>query len=81
MTSIKLPSPVPPSVSPIPSYARSRLSRQIHPPRKADEDVVAVSVEPEVEEDADDETLYCFCHKQSHGDVSGKQQLRPYIYG
>ncbi|TFK65676.1 hypothetical protein BDN72DRAFT_800890 [Pluteus cervinus] len=66
--------------------ARSRLSRQVHPPAHTVSDMDAegeeeeepeVEAEPgEVEEgeeagedDAEDESLYCFCQKQSYGDM------------
>jgi chromatin modification-related protein YNG2 len=49
---------------------KSRLSRQVHPPpeySKSDADEEGGDME---EEENEDETLYCFCQKQSYGDVS-----------
>ena len=47
---------------------KSRLSRQIRPPVE-DIDMDADGDE-DAEEENEDETLYCFCQKQSYGDVS-----------
>ncbi|KAJ7630512.1 hypothetical protein FB45DRAFT_990520 [Roridomyces roridus] len=79
-TSIKLSAPVasptPPrrSASPLTSataatnthsssHKRSRLSRQIHP--REDE----MDAEGEEDGEGEDENLYCFCQKQSYGDM------------
>ncbi|KAJ7655209.1 hypothetical protein DFH06DRAFT_1201912 [Mycena polygramma] len=77
-TSIKLapvaaPSPPRRSASPLTSatvsnshssHKRSRLSRQIHPREDADMDA-----EGEEDGEGEDENLYCFCQKQSYGDM------------
>ena len=47
---------------------KSRLSRQIRPPAE-DLDMDADG-DDDAEEEIEDETLYCFCQKQSYGDVS-----------
>jgi chromatin modification-related protein YNG2 len=47
---------------------KSRLSRQIRPPAE-DLDMDADG-DDDAEEEVEDETLYCFCQKQSYGDVS-----------
>ena len=47
---------------------KSRLSRQIRPPIE-DIDMDADG-DDDAEEENEDETLYCFCQKQSYGDVS-----------
>ena len=47
---------------------KSRLSRQIRPPVE-DLDMDADG-DDDAEEENEDETLYCFCQKQSYGDVS-----------
>ncbi|KAF9053321.1 hypothetical protein BJ165DRAFT_1413483 [Panaeolus papilionaceus] len=47
---------------------KSRLSKQIHPPVQ-DVESDAEPDEGVVEEEAEDETLYCFCQKQSYGDM------------
>ena len=47
---------------------KSRLSRQIRPPAE-DLDMDADG-DDDAEEENEDETLYCFCQKQSYGDVS-----------
>ncbi|PPQ67591.1 hypothetical protein CVT25_012085 [Psilocybe cyanescens] len=77
-TSIKLPSPAPVT---IPQHStttsRSRLSRQTQAARvqqQEEEDPDAdAEGEEDLEGDADEEdlTLYCFCHKQSYGDMIG----------
>ena len=46
---------------------KSRLSRQIRPPEDLDMDADG---DDDAEEEIEDETLYCFCQKQSYGDVS-----------
>ncbi|KAF8213505.1 hypothetical protein K438DRAFT_1956883 [Mycena galopus ATCC 62051] len=46
------------------SHKRSRLSRQIHPREEMD-----VDAEGEEEGEGEDENLYCFCQKQSYGDM------------
>ena len=48
---------------------KSRLSRQIRPPVAEDLDMDAEG-DDDAEEELEDETLYCFCQKQSYGDVS-----------
>lgn len=52
-------------------HQRSRLSRQIHPPaRDEDEDMDAEGDEELDGDDADgDDRLYCYCQKQSYGDM------------
>lgn len=52
------------------THQRSRLSRQIHPREDVDMDAEGDEDAEGEEGDADDETLYCFCQKQSYGDVS-----------
>ncbi|KAJ3915330.1 hypothetical protein F5877DRAFT_48780 [Lentinula edodes] len=56
----------------------SRLSRQIHPPPPADDDIEMGDEDAEGEddvdeaddgEDADDDKLYCFCQRSSYGDM------------
>jgi chromatin modification-related protein YNG2 len=47
---------------------KSRLSRQIRP-LVEDLDMDADG-DDDAEEEIEDETLYCFCQKQSYGDVS-----------
>lgn len=76
-TSIKLPSPAPISIShQSASHSRSRLSRQSHTTRaqiqeEEDLDADAEGEDDVAEEDGEEDlTLYCFCHKQSYGDVS-----------
>ena len=76
-TSIKLPSPAPmPTAHQTATSTRSRLSRQSHAVRAQqheEEDLDAdADGDEEVEGDdaEDDLTLYCFCNKQSYGDVS-----------
>ena len=76
-TSIKLPSTTGTG------YARSRLSRQIHPVRSAleeegdadaegeEEDAEGEEVEEGDGEEGDDQQIYCFCQKLSYGEVSG----------
>ncbi|KAJ6519426.1 hypothetical protein C8R45DRAFT_951445 [Mycena sanguinolenta] len=79
-TSIKLAPVIPPtpprrSASPLTtsvaanahssSHKRSRLSRQIHPSREE----MDVDAEGEEEAEGEDENLYCFCQKQSYGDM------------
>jgi chromatin modification-related protein YNG2 len=65
----------PASVTPAHGYTqqKSRLSRQVHPPVEEDEDDMDVDGEGDEDEgeveDDNDETLYCFCRKQSYGDV------------
>ncbi|KAF9534597.1 hypothetical protein CPB83DRAFT_842582 [Crepidotus variabilis] len=76
-TSIKLPSPAPSIVpqSSTSTVSRSRLSRLARMQMDEEE----VEPEPDAEgdeefegEDAEeDSTLYCFCHKQSYGDMIG----------
>ncbi|KAG2019650.1 hypothetical protein CC2G_005069 [Coprinopsis cinerea AmutBmut pab1-1] len=55
------------------SHQRSRLSRQVHPPvQDEDEDMDAEGDEDVGEEGDDgdgDDRLYCYCQKQSYGDV------------
>ena len=77
-TSIKLTNGTPGSSTPTSTNThnaqhRSRLSRQIHPPRPADDDDIDMDAEGEDDLDGDgeveDERLYCFCQKQSYGDV------------
>ena len=75
-TSIKLPSTTGTG------YARSRLSRQIHPVRSAleeegdadaegeEEDAEGEEVEEGDGEEGDDQQIYCFCQKLSYGEVS-----------
>ncbi|KAJ7462786.1 hypothetical protein B0H11DRAFT_2054324 [Mycena galericulata] len=46
------------------SHKRSRLSRQIHPRGDVDMDADA-----EEDGEGEDENLYCFCQKQSYGDM------------
>ncbi|KAJ6626837.1 hypothetical protein B0H10DRAFT_1996778 [Mycena sp. CBHHK59/15] len=46
------------------SHKRSRLSRQIHPREDVDMDG-----EGEEDGEGEDENLYCFCQKQSYGDM------------
>ncbi|KAJ7042650.1 hypothetical protein C8F04DRAFT_1252067 [Mycena alexandri] len=46
------------------SHKRSRLSRQIHPREDVDMDA-----EGEEDGEGEDENLYCFCQKQSYGDM------------
>ncbi|KAF8177230.1 hypothetical protein BJ912DRAFT_1033443 [Pholiota molesta] len=50
---------------------KSRLSRQVHPPtEEEDNDMDADGDEDGNEEDDnEDESLYCFCRKQSYGDM------------
>ncbi|KAF7340012.1 hypothetical protein MVEN_01918900 [Mycena venus] len=45
------------------SHKRSRLSRQIHPQE------LDMDAEGEEEGEGEDENLYCFCQKQSYGDM------------
>ena len=47
---------------------KSRLSRQIRPP--AEDIDMDADGDDDAEEEIEDETLYCFCQKQSYGDVS-----------
>jgi chromatin modification-related protein YNG2 len=76
-TSIKLPSPAPAQSVGVggAGYARSRLSRQIHPPRAVDDGGDAEGEEEEGEEeegegdDVEDKQIYCFCQKLSYGEV------------
>ncbi|KAF9057826.1 hypothetical protein BJ165DRAFT_1423769 [Panaeolus papilionaceus] len=75
-TSIKLPSPAPISSLPTSSHFRSRASRSnqvIRIPQQEDElDQDADGDEDLEGEDAEEDlTLYCFCHKQSYGDMIG----------
>jgi len=77
-TSIKLPSPAPlPTVHHTATSTRSRLSRQshaVHAQQQEEEDLDAdADGDEEVEGDdaEDDLTLYCFCNKQSYGDMIG----------
>jgi len=64
-----------PSSTPAQPHAqqKSRLSRQVHPPPTEDEDDMDVDGEGDDDdgevEDDNDERLYCFCRKQSYGDV------------
>ncbi|KAJ6604202.1 hypothetical protein DFH09DRAFT_967389 [Mycena vulgaris] len=46
------------------SHKRSRLSRQIHPREDVDMDA-----DGEEDGEGEDENLYCFCQKQSYGDM------------
>ncbi|KAJ7293750.1 hypothetical protein C8J57DRAFT_1444874, partial [Mycena rebaudengoi] len=46
------------------SHKRSRLSRQIHPREDID-----VDADGEEDGEGEDENLYCFCQKQSYGDM------------
>lgn len=59
------------------THQRSRLSRQIHPVEESEPEVGA-DEDMEADDDAEDERLYCFCQKQSYGDVS--EILNPAIY-
>jgi len=71
-TSIKLPSPVPISLvhQSTTTHTRSRLSRSTRVQQEEDLDADAEGDEDvEGEDGEDDTTLYCFCHKQSFGDV------------
>ncbi|KAF8961105.1 hypothetical protein BDZ97DRAFT_1830343 [Flammula alnicola] len=85
-TSIKLPSPAPVSVAhPSTTHARSRLSRQSHIARVQQQEEEDLDADAEGEEDIGEEdgeedlTLYCFCHKQSYGDMIGCDNLEcPY---
>ncbi|KAF9559677.1 hypothetical protein CPC08DRAFT_690862 [Agrocybe pediades] len=79
-TSIKLPSPAPVAVQShsTASHSRSRLSRQStaraqQQQQQEEEDLDAdAEGEEDIEEDAEEDlTLYCFCHKQSYGDMIG----------
>ena len=47
---------------------KSRLSRQIRP--LAEDLDMDADGDDDAEEENEDETLYCFCQKQSYGDVS-----------
>lgn len=74
---IKLASPAP-SASTTTTHPRSRLSRQILPPRQHNEDMDVdgdADAEGEAESDGEteDQKLYCHCQRKSFGDVS------PYI--
>ncbi|KDR84109.1 hypothetical protein GALMADRAFT_236778 [Galerina marginata CBS 339.88] len=78
-TSIKLPSPAPSPVAhqSTTSHSRSRLSRQSQTARIQQEEEDDLDADAEGEEDLEGEdaeedlTLYCFCHKQSYGDMIG----------
>ncbi|KAJ3503127.1 hypothetical protein NLJ89_g8571 [Agrocybe chaxingu] len=77
-TSIKLPSPAPATVAhqSSSSHSRSRLSRQatirVQQREEEDLDADAEGEEDYEGEDAEEDlTLYCFCHKQSYGDMIG----------
>ncbi|KAF9524487.1 hypothetical protein CPB83DRAFT_861235 [Crepidotus variabilis] len=52
---------------------KSRLSRQVHPPPPEEDDHdldgEGEDEDADAEEDNEDETLYCFCQKQSYGDM------------
>lgn len=68
-TSIKLSSPAPTAAT-----SRSRLSRQSRVQQEEETAVAAEDLEgddAEEEEEEEDLTLYCFCHKQSYGDMIG----------
>ncbi|TFK25299.1 hypothetical protein FA15DRAFT_364806 [Coprinopsis marcescibilis] len=49
------------------THQRSRLSRQIHPPVRDDDEELEAEVEEEV--DDGDDRLYCYCERQSFGDM------------
>lgn len=51
------------------THQRSRLSRQIHPVEESEPEI-GPDEDMEADDDAEDERLYCFCQKQSYGDVS-----------
>ena len=74
----------PASVSPAHGHTqhKSRLSRQVHPPADEDEDDdmdgEGEDDDGEVEDD-NDETLYCFCQKQSYGDVRFISSFRSFV--
>ncbi|PPQ63133.1 hypothetical protein CVT24_005773 [Panaeolus cyanescens] len=75
-TSIKLPSPAPVSAPPPTSHSRPRAARStqvIQIPTQEDElDQDADGDEDFEAEDAEEDlTLYCFCNKQSYGDMIG----------
>jgi len=80
-TSIKLPSPAPmiPSTThhTANSHSRSRLSRQSHTVRVQQQEEEDIDADADGDEDVEgddaeeDLTLYCFCHKQSYGDMIG----------
>ncbi|KIM36444.1 hypothetical protein M413DRAFT_13950 [Hebeloma cylindrosporum] len=76
-TSIKLPSPIPANVThqSTATHTRSRLSRSTRIQQQEEEEQDADAegdedVEGDDGED-DDSRLYCFCHKQSFGDMIG----------
>jgi len=49
---------------------KSRLSRQVHPPPQYSKEEADAEEGGDLEEEEnEDETLYCFCQKQSYGDV------------
>jgi len=58
------------------SHSRSRLSRQSHSLRVQQQEEEDLDADADGDEDVEgddaeeDLTLYCFCHKQSYGDVS-----------
>ncbi|KAF8806250.1 hypothetical protein BYT27DRAFT_7191566 [Phlegmacium glaucopus] len=80
-TSIKLPSPAPmiPSTThhTATTHSRSRLSRQSHAVRVQQQEEEDLDADADGDEDVEgddaeeDLTLYCFCHKQSYGDMIG----------
>ncbi|TFK43877.1 hypothetical protein BDQ12DRAFT_702837 [Crucibulum laeve] len=76
-TSIKLPSPAPaPSVKTTSSTtSRSRLSRQVQPKKQIIQEDIDADAEGgediEGDEGEDDTTPYCFCQRQSYGDMIG----------
>ena len=74
-TSLKLSSPAPPST--LGTGSRSRVSRQARIAEEEEDldpeaDIDAEGEDDPEGEDAEEEdtTLYCFCHKQSYGDVN-----------
>lgn len=60
-----------PSAAPISqtTHQRSRLSRQIIPVEESEPEAGGDD-DMDADDDAEDERLYCFCQKQSYGDVS-----------
>lgn len=50
------------------THQRSRLSRQIHPAEESEPEAGADD-DMDIDDDAEDERLYCFCQKQSYGDM------------
>lgn len=58
------------AATPHTAHPRSRLSRQILLVEPEDVDMDADGDEDEEDADGEDTKLYCFCQKQSYGDVS-----------